>query len=149
MLWWKDETGAFRNQLPANLYGASLSITDAVGAPVRLAPGLNPAFASRLAVPVFALYQGKLFYRPLVTGSPLFSVSHVDILIEPDLVIEINACYWHGHEQPPSAAAARQGQEEIQVLATAKVRMRKLNKSTRMIQTKFAGAEPLGLSGGR
>jgi G:T-mismatch repair DNA endonuclease (very short patch repair protein) len=76
---------------------------------------------------------------------------HVDILIEPDLVIEINACYWHGHErcQPPSAAAARQGQEEIQVLATAKVRMRKLNKSIRMIQTKFAGAEPLGLSGGR
>ena len=76
MLWWKDETGAFRNQLPANLYGTSLSITDAAGAPVRLAPGLNPAFASHLTVPVFALYQGKLFYRPLVVGSPLFSVSY-------------------------------------------------------------------------
>lgn len=34
---------------------------------------------------------------------------HVDILIEPDLVIEINGCFWHGHErcQPASAAAAR------------------------------------------
>ena len=34
---------------------------------------------------------------------------HVDVLIEPDLVIEINGCYWHGHErcQPQSASAAR------------------------------------------
>ena len=76
MLWWKDETGAYRSQLPDNLYGASLAITDAAGAPVRLAPGLNPAFASHLTTPVFALYQGKLFYRPLGTGSSLFSVSY-------------------------------------------------------------------------
>ena len=76
MLWWKDETGTFRNLLPASLYKGSLSITDAAGAPVRLAPGLNPAFASHLTVPVFAIYQAKLFYCPVGTGSPLFCVSY-------------------------------------------------------------------------
>ena len=78
MLWWLDETGTLVNVLPANLYGDSLSITDASGAPVRRAPGLNPAFASHLTVPVFALYQGNLIYRPLsmLTGSPVFSVSY-------------------------------------------------------------------------
>jgi G:T-mismatch repair DNA endonuclease (very short patch repair protein) len=34
---------------------------------------------------------------------------HVDILIEPDLVIEVNGCYWHGHErcQPKTPGMAR------------------------------------------
>jgi G:T-mismatch repair DNA endonuclease (very short patch repair protein) len=34
---------------------------------------------------------------------------HVDILIEPDLVVEVNGCYWHGHErcQPKTPGMAR------------------------------------------
>jgi G:T-mismatch repair DNA endonuclease (very short patch repair protein) len=34
---------------------------------------------------------------------------HVDALIEPDLVLEINGCFWHGHQQcqPATARAAR------------------------------------------
>jgi len=76
VLSWQDETGAYTNQLPDDLYGASLAIADVSGAPVRLAPGLNPAFANHLTTPVFALYQGQLFYRPLGTGALLFSVSY-------------------------------------------------------------------------
>ena len=78
MLWWLDETGTLVNVLPANLYANSLSVTDADGNPVRLAPGLNPTFATHLTVPVFALYQGNLIYRPLslLTGSPVFSVNY-------------------------------------------------------------------------
>jgi hypothetical protein len=76
VLSWRDETGAYTNQLPDDLYGTSLAIADVSGVPVRLAPGLNPAFANHLTTPVFALYQGQLFYRPLGTGAFLFSVSY-------------------------------------------------------------------------
>jgi hypothetical protein len=76
---WPNQSGTSITALPTNLYPDTLQILDANGNPVRLAFDLNPAAAIHLSTPVFAIWNGGLYYIPF--SSPLtnakFQVSYI------------------------------------------------------------------------